>query len=98
VRQTVDYLADATRLVAVVNTTGTPYFKRQPLRDVVTWYGLAEGIKDGILKEIVDNIRAYSLPKERASEFVTDVVQDFLNDYGDHRLPDGSAAKLCGDR
>jgi len=40
VRQTVDYLADNTQVICVVNTTGTPYYKRQPLKDVVIWYGL----------------------------------------------------------
>jgi type III restriction enzyme len=42
VRKTVDYLHQKSpNLVCVVNTTGTPYFKRQPLRDVVIWYGLS---------------------------------------------------------
>jgi hypothetical protein len=44
VRKTVDYLhQNSPNLVCVVNTTGTPYFKRQPLRDVVVWYGLSLG-------------------------------------------------------
>ncbi len=47
VRQTVDYLHhESPNLVCVVNTTGTPYFHRQPLRDVVTWYGLSQGIRE----------------------------------------------------
>jgi hypothetical protein len=46
VRKTVDYLADNTNVICVVNTTGTPYFQRQPLKDVVVWYGLSQGIKD----------------------------------------------------
>ena len=46
VRKTVDYLASGTNLIAAVNTTGTPYSQRQPLRDVVIWYGLAHGIRD----------------------------------------------------
>lgn len=58
VRQTVDYLSAATNVIAVVNTTGTPYFERQPLRDVVVWYGLAQGFADGILKEVAGSIRA----------------------------------------
>ncbi len=45
VRKTVDYLASRTSLVCVVNTTGTPYFQRQPLKDVVIWYGLSERIR-----------------------------------------------------
>lgn len=95
VRQTVDYLSSATNVIAVINTTGTPYFERQPLRDVVVWYGLAQGIADGILKEVAGNIRALSFEPEHADEFVTYVVDDFLAEYGDHRLPDGSPARLA---
>lgn len=95
VRQTVDYLHGATNVVAVVNTTGTPYFERQPLRDVVIWYGLAQGIRDGILKEVAGNIRTYAFEPGQADEFVSEVVADFLATYGDHALPDGSPAKLA---
>lgn len=35
VRRTIDYLAEETNLIVVINATGTPYFERQPLRDVV---------------------------------------------------------------
>ena len=57
VRKTVDYLFNPyplgtveyenhhSNLICVVNTTGTPYFKHQPLKDVVIWYGLSEGIQ-----------------------------------------------------
>jgi type III restriction enzyme len=95
VRQTVDYLAAETNVIAVVNTTGTPYFERQPLRDVVVWYGLSQGIADGILKEVANNIRSYAFDPAQADEFVADVTRDFLADYGDHALPDGSPAKLA---
>jgi hypothetical protein len=59
VRKTVDYIATQTNVRVVVNTTGTPYFGRQPLRDVVISYGLAAGIRDGILKEVGDNVVTY---------------------------------------
>ena len=95
VRQTVDYLAAATNVIAVVNTTGTPYFQRQPLKDVVVWYGLAQGIADGILKEVADNIYDYAFEDENADEFVAEVVRDFFAAYGDHHLPDGSPARLA---
>ena len=43
VRKTVDYLhAKSPNVIAVINTTGTPYYQRQLLRDVVVWYGLFE--------------------------------------------------------
>lgn len=94
VRKTVDYLAAKTNLYAVVNTTGTPYFERQPLRDVVIWYGLAEGIRDGILKDVAGNILAYEFDGD-ASTYVREVVTDFFQTYGDTRLPNGAPAKLA---
>ena len=51
VRKTVDYLYNPypagsperanhhSNLICVVNTTGTPYYQHQPLKDVVIWYG-----------------------------------------------------------
>ena len=51
VRETINYIHEQTPIVAVVNTTGTPYYKKQPLKEVIVWYGLGEGIKDNILKK-----------------------------------------------
>ena len=95
VRQTVDYLATQTNVVAVINTTGTPYFERQPLRDVVVWYGLRQGIADGVLKEVAESIRTYDFEPGQADEMVAEVVRDFFATYGDHRLPDGAPARLA---
>lgn len=94
VRKTVDYLAANTNLIAVVNTTGTPYFQRQPLKDVVIWYGLSQGIKDGILKDLADNIQAYDFSGDSCA-YVSHVVSDFFKDYGDTKLPNGAPAKLA---
>ena len=88
VRKTVDYLhnpysefekraAHKTQLVCVVNTTGTPYFQRQPLRDVVAWYGLSEGIHDGILKEVAGNIYGIDF-QGNEKEYLSFVVEGFL--------------------
>ncbi|GBF32876.1 hypothetical protein DCCM_1973 [Desulfocucumis palustris] len=95
VRKTVDYLAANTELVCVVNTTGTPYFERQPLKDVVIWYGLSEGIADGILKELAGNIQAYSFDSASTDKFITEVVNDFFCEYKNVRLPNGAFAKLA---
>ncbi|MBC8420010.1 MAG: DEAD/DEAH box helicase family protein [Desulfobacterales bacterium] len=96
VRQTVDYLNDnSPNLICVVNTTGTPYFQRQPLRDVVIWYGLSEGIHEGILKEVAGNIYAYDFDPSNAMDFVREVISDFFRTYKDVGLPDGSPAKLA---
>jgi hypothetical protein len=94
VRKTVDYLADNTNVIAVVNTTGTPYFQRQPLKDVVFWYGLSQGIGDGYLKDLAGNIQAYDF-QGNAATYVAHVVQDFFREYGDVRLPNGAPAKLA---
>lgn len=94
VRQTVDYLAVNTNLICVVNTTGTPYFKRHPLKDVVVWYGLSEGVRDGILKDLTNNIQAYDFSGD-ASAYLQHVVGDFFQEYGNQRLPNGAPARLA---
>lgn len=94
VRKTVDYLASATNVYCVVNTTGTPYYKRQALKDVVYWYGLSRGIEDGYLKDIAGNIQAYDFDGDTAT-YVDHVIRDFFKDYGDVRLTNGAPAKLA---
>lgn len=94
VRKTVDYLAQSTNLVCVVNTTGTPYYQRQPLKDVVVWYGLSEGIRDGILKDLAGSVKSYDFDGN-ARSYVAEVVRDFFGDYVDVRLPNGAPARLA---
>jgi hypothetical protein len=93
VRKTVDYLAENTDVIVVVNTTGTPYYKKQMLRDVVFWYGLSQGIKDGILKEVKDSI--YSYEQINLEDFVGTVLEDFFEEYRDVRIFDGSHSKIA---
>ncbi|MGH7460356.1 MAG: DEAD/DEAH box helicase family protein, partial [Longimicrobiales bacterium] len=95
VRRTVDYLAEQTNVVCVVNTTGTPYYQKQPLRDVVIWYGLSQGIRDGILKEVADNVFEYQLRAGAEDDLVRHIVTDFFTTYGGAQLPDGSWSKLA---
>jgi hypothetical protein len=106
VRKTVDYLhnpfpigtpehaAHPSNLRCVINTTGTPYFQHQPLRDVVIWYGLSEGIRDGILKEVAGNIQAFDFDGNVAA-YLEHVIEDFFKDYGQVTLPDGTPAKIA---
>ncbi len=96
VRQTVDYLhQESPNLVCVVNTTGTPFFQRQSLKDVVVWYGLSQGINDGILKEVAKNIFGYDFDPSDTSDFVREVLRDFFATFGNVRLPDAAPAKLA---
>ena len=94
VRQTVNYLAANTQVICVINTTGTPYFKHQPLKDVVIWYGLSEGIADGYLKELAGNIQAYDF-EGNIEQYVAHVIRDFFKDYGQVYLPNGAPARLA---
>lgn len=94
IRQTVNYLTEHTKVICVVNTTGTPYYQRQPLKDVVVWYGLSEGIADGYLKEVAGNIQAYDF-EGNVERYVAHVIKDFFTDYGHVRLPNGASAKLA---
>jgi len=95
VRQTVNYLHEKTDLLCVVNTTGTPYYERQPLRDVVIWYGLSQGIRDDILKAVDGSIYAYDFDQQHADQFVAEVVRNFFQDYGDVTLPNTAPARLA---
>lgn len=95
VRETINYLHRQTNLIAVVNTTGTPYLKRQPLLDVVFWYGLSAGIKDGILKSVAGNIHAYTFDSQSLDDFLAAVLDDFIGKYGGVTLPAGHPAKLA---
>jgi type III restriction enzyme len=94
VRQTVNYLADQTRVICVVNTTGTPYYRRQPLKDVVIWYGLSKGISDGYLKELAGNIQAYDFA-DKVEQYVAHVIKDFFETYGKVRLLNDAPARLA---
>lgn len=95
VRQTVNYLHESTNLIAVVNTTGTPYYEKQLLKDVIVWYSLSQGIRDNILKDLSGNIYSYRFNDDSTDAFVAEVVRDFFLEYGDVCLPDGSPAKLA---
>ena len=95
VRRTIDYLARETNLIVVVNATGTPYFQRQPLRDVVAWYGLGEGIRDGVLKELAGNIKVFELGDAEAAQLVSEVIDDFVAIYWPVALPNGAPARLA---
>jgi hypothetical protein len=95
VRRTIDYLAQETNLIVTINATGTPYFERQPLRDVVVWYGLGEGIRDGVLKELASGIKVLELGDGEASAMVRSVIDDFAHGYWQVALPSGAPARLA---
>ena len=57
------------------------------------WYSLSQGIKDGVLKEVRNNIETYE--KVTGSEFAAEVVKDFFKQYRHTKIYDTTAAKLA---
>ena len=95
VRETVNDINESTNLIAVINTTGTPYYKTQMLREVVAWYSLGEGINDNILKSLHDGIVHYEMGSRSEEDVIRDIISIFFKEYGDVALPDGAKAKIA---
>jgi hypothetical protein len=91
-RETIKYLHEEgkTPLVNVVNFTGTPYVNNKLISDVVYYFGLKQGIEEGILKEVkfkdYDNVKS--------EEFVSDVIDEFLDRYSNVKL-EGKLPKIA---
>lgn len=95
-RETINYINDKTPLIAVVNTTGTPYIGKRPLGEVVFWYGLKDGINDGVLKELTGGIVAFQEDEEgHEGRLANTVISEFFRKYRDTRLPNGAKAKIA---
>lgn len=89
-RETIEYIHGSKRLVSVVNLTGTPYVDNKMIADVVYHFGLKAGIEGGILKQV--KILDYGNVREES--FVEEVVETFLNEYGEKRL-EGRLPKMA---
>ncbi len=94
-RETINYIHKQTPVVAVVNTTGTPYYKKQHLKEVIVWYGLGDGIKDNVLKDLNNGIHQYNIGSQSEGEVFNDIIGEFFSRYGDISLPDGARAKIA---
>ncbi len=95
VRETINYINKHTTLIAVINTTGTPYYRKQPLKEVIVWYGLGDGIKDNILKNLNDGVHEYSFNEQSSNEVFRDIVREFFRVYGSVSLANGAMAKIA---
>ena len=95
VRETINYIHEQNPVVAVVNTTGTPYYRRQHLKEVIVWYGLGDGIKDNILKDLNNGIHQYDIGEQSEREVFNDIIGEFFRSYGNVSLPDGAQAKIA---
>lgn len=89
-RETIEHLHKNTPLVAVLNLTGTPYVNNQMITDVVYHFGLKQGIEKGILKQV----RILDYGNVRSEKFLEEVVDTFVNEYGSKRL-EGRLPKIA---
>jgi type III restriction enzyme len=89
-RETIGYLHGNKPLVSVVNLTGTPYVKNKMVADVVYHFGLKAGIERGILKQV----RILDYGEVKSERFVDEVVETFLGEYGERRL-EGRLPKIA---
>jgi len=74
----------------VVNFTGTPYVNNKLISDVVYYFGLKQGIEEGILKRV--NFVEYENVK--SDDFVSEVVNVFTNRYQGLKL-EGKLPKIA---
>ena len=95
VRETINYIHEVTPIVATINTTGTPYYRKQHLKEVIVWYGLGEGIQDNILKDLQNGIYQYDIAKQSEQEVFQDILTEFFSAYGNTTLPNGAKAKIA---
>lgn len=89
-RETIEYIHGNKPLVSVVNLTGTPYVQNKMIADVVYHFGLKAGIERGILKQV----RILDYGNVRSEKFVEEVVETFLSEYGENRL-EGRLPKIA---
>ena len=97
VRETINYIHEKTPILVVVNTTGTPYYKKQSLKEVIFWYGLKEGIEDNILKSLTNGIHQYNIQNQEKAEkaVFNNIIEEFFKHYGNVALTDGAKAKIA---
>ena len=95
VRETINYIHEERPIVAVVNTTGTPYYRQQLLKEVILWYGLGDGIRDNILKDLNNGVHQYDIGRQSEEEVFRDIIKEFFGGYGGVALPDGAKAKIA---
>lgn len=93
-RQVLNNIALKDNLRFVFNTTGTPFYKKQMLQEVVCWYGLKEAINDKILKNLENGFKIYNINNSEEN-CLKDAIIDFFSKYKDVKLKNGSVSKIA---
>ncbi|SRR5258708_6230595 len=91
-KETINYIhkEGKTPLIGAVNLTGTPYINNKMISDVVYHFGLKAGIEKGILKQV----RFLGYGNVKTEGFVEDVVTKFWSEYNENRL-EGKLPKIA---
>ncbi len=89
-KETINRIHKDKALVNCINMTGTPYINGVMIQDVVYYYGLKNGIEDGILKQA--EVIEYGEVKD--TEFLSNVVSEFWKEYGEERI-EGKLPKIA---
>jgi len=91
-KETINYLHEEgkTKLVNVVNLTGTPYINNKMIEGVVYHFGLKQGIERGILKQV----KFFEYGNVKTEGFVDDVITKFWERYGENKL-EGRLPKIA---
>ncbi len=89
-RETINYLATKTKVITVVNLTGTPYVKNKMMPDTVYFFGLKQGIEQGILKQV----KLLNYGDVQSGDFVSAVIDEFVEHYAENRI-EGRLPKIA---
>jgi len=81
-KDTINRIHENKALVNCINMTGTPYINGQMIPNVVYYYGLKEGIQDGILKQ-AEILEFWDV---KDTEFLKFVIDSFWEKYGEKRI------------
>ncbi|MBS8122028.1 DEAD/DEAH box helicase family protein [Candidatus Vampirococcus lugosii] len=87
---TINRIHENKPLVNCINMTGTPYVNGQLIEDVVFYYGLKNGIQDGILKQV----EVIEYGEVKGEEFLLNVITEFWQSFGENKV-EGKLAKIA---
>lgn len=83
-KDTINRIHDNKSLINCINMTGTPYIDGKMISNVVYYYGLKEGIQNGILKE-AEIIEFWEV---KSDDFIKLVINEFWQRYGEEKFED----------
>lgn len=95
IRETINRININNKIICIVNTTGTPYFEKEPLKEVIYWYSLESGIRDNILKSLENNIAVYDFDTNNEESIIEEIIKDFFTNYKNIKLSNGCISKIA---